>query len=43
MSRIGNDSELYRFRDYLQESFPNLHPSPFIRRMGKGFDNELRI
>ena len=40
MSRIANDSELYRFRDYIQTSFPNLHTSPFVRRTGKDFGDE---
>jgi hypothetical protein len=37
MSRLANDSELYRFRDYLEESFPRLHTPPFVRRTGKDF------
>lgn len=40
MSRIANDSELYRFRDYIQTLFPNLHTSPFVRRTGKDLGDE---
>lgn len=37
MSRLSADSELYRFRDYLRESFPQLHTSPFVYRTGVDF------
>ena len=40
MSRIANDSELFRFRDYIQTSFPNLHTPPFVRRTGKDFGDQ---
>jgi carboxypeptidase PM20D1 len=40
MSRITDESELYRFRDYLRESFPQLHSSPFIYRTGSDFGDE---
>jgi carboxypeptidase PM20D1 len=40
MSRLTNDSQLYRFRDYLRESFPQLHVSPFIYRTGVDFGDE---
>ena len=40
MSRINNDHELVRFREYLQESFPSLHATPFICRTGKDFGDE---
>lgn len=40
MSRITEDSELYQFRDYLQESFPELHAAPFVRRTGKEFGDD---
>ena len=40
MSRIANDSELFRFRDFIQASFPHLHTPPFVRRTGKDFGDE---
>lgn len=40
MSRITDDSELFRFREYIQSSFPNLHADPFIVRTGKDFGDE---
>jgi len=40
MSRLTEDSELYRFRDYLRESFPQLHTAPFIYRTGVDFGDE---
>jgi carboxypeptidase PM20D1 len=41
MSRISSDSKLHRFRDYIRESFPTLHESPFVFRTGKDFGDDL--
>ncbi len=40
ISRITNDSAHYRFREYIQEVFPNLHQAPFVLRTGKDFGDE---
>ena len=40
MSRIAIDSALYRFRNQIQTSFPQLHTPPFERRTGKDFGDE---
>lgn len=40
MSRLTDDSDLYRFRDYLRASFPQLHASPFVYRTGVDFGDE---
>ena len=40
LSRIANDSGLYRFRNRIQTSFPQLHTPPFERRTGKDFGDE---
>ena len=41
LSRLTGSSPLHRFRDYLAEQFPALHRSPFIRRTGLDFGDEL--
>lgn len=41
LSRLTESSPLYRFRDYLAETFPTLHRPPFIRRTGIDFGDEL--
>ena len=41
LSRLTENSPLYRFRDYLAETFPALHHPPFIRRTGIDFGDEL--
>jgi len=40
MSRITDESELYRFREFIENTFPALHALPFIRRTGKDFGDE---
>lgn len=40
MSRIGDESDLYRFRDYIESSFPELHAAPFVRRTGEDFGDD---
>ncbi len=40
MSRIVDESDLYKFRDYIESSFPELHAAPFVRRTGKDFGDE---
>ncbi|HBJ36260.1 MAG TPA: hypothetical protein DDZ51_16220 [Planctomycetaceae bacterium] len=40
MSRIVDDSDLYRFRDYIESSFPEVHALPCVRRTGKDFGDE---
>ena len=40
MSKITKDDELYRFREFIQESFPNLHQAPFVCRTGVDFGDE---
>jgi len=40
MSKLTSDSALYRFREFVQESFPSLHQAPFVRRTGKDFGDE---
>ena len=37
MSKITNDDELYRFREFIQASFSNLHQAPFVCRTGVDF------
>lgn len=41
LSRLTENSPLYRFRDYVEETFPALHRSPFIRRTGHDFGDAL--
>ena len=41
LSRITENSPLVRFRDYLEQSFPALHRSPFVRRTGLDFGDAL--
>ena len=41
MSKITSDSELLRFRDYLQETYPTLHGHPFVRRTGADFGDGM--
>jgi carboxypeptidase PM20D1 len=41
LSRLSEDSPLYRFRDYIEEMFPVLHRSPFIRRTGRDFGDDM--
>ena len=41
LSRITENSPLHRFRDYLSETFPALHSSPFVRRTGLDFGDAL--
>jgi carboxypeptidase PM20D1 len=40
MSRITDESDLYRFGDYIRGSFPELQTSPFVCRTGKDFGDE---
>jgi len=41
LSRLTESSPLYRFRDYIAESFPTLHRPPFVRRTGVDFGDAL--
>lgn len=41
LSRLTESSPLHQFRDYLAKQFPALHRSPFIRRTGVDFGDEL--
>lgn len=41
MSRLTKDSELHRFGDYLESQYPTLHTTPWVRRTGRDFDDEL--
>ena len=41
MSKITSDSELLRFRDYVQETYPTLHAQPFVRRTGADFGDAM--
>jgi hypothetical protein len=41
LSKLTEDSPLHRFRDFVEETFPALHRSPFIRRTGLDFENAL--
>ncbi len=40
MSRIEDESGMYRFREFIENSFPALHADPFVRRTGKDFGDE---
>ncbi len=41
LSRLTENSPLYRFRDYLAETFPALHRPPFVCRTGSDFGDAL--
>lgn len=41
LSRLSKDSPLYRFRDYIEETYPDLHRPPFVRRTGHDFGDAL--
>lgn len=41
LSRLTETSPLFRFRDYVAETFPALHRPPFIRRTGRDFGEPL--
>lgn len=41
LSRMSEGSPMYRFRDYLEETFPALHLPPFIRRTGRDFGDTM--
>ncbi len=41
LSRLTEDSPMYRFRDYLAETYPALHLPPFVRRTGSDFGDPL--
>ncbi len=41
MSRITSDSDLLRFRNYVQETYPTLHNHPFVRRTGADFGDAM--
>lgn len=41
LSRIDQQSPLFRLHDYLQQAFPALHAPPFIRRSGLDFGDAL--
>ncbi len=41
MSRIDEQSPLFRLHDFLRQSFPTLHDTPFIRRSGNDFGDPL--
>lgn len=41
ISRLTNDSELLRFRDFLEQTYPTLHSHPFVRRTGADFGDAM--
>lgn len=40
-AKLTRDSDFHRFRDYIADTFPTLHSSPFIRRTGEDLGDGL--